>query len=91
MLEEDPTLTPDQVKFRLLEGADPLAGSGAPRVDAFDAVFSSSDGEANQGLIYSELIDPQTGTILEDSILWNSILWNSILWNSILWNSVVIE
>ena len=91
MLEEDPTLTPDEVKFRLLEGADPLAGSAAPRVDAFDAVFSDSQGEANQGLIYNELIDPDSGTILRDSILWHSILWHSILWHSILWHSVVLQ
>jgi serine protease AprX len=91
MLEDDPLLTPDQVKFRLLEGADPLVGSTAPGVDAFDAVFSDSQGEANQGLTYNELIDPETGNILKDSILWHSILWHSILWHSILWHSVVLD
>ncbi len=89
MLEEDPDLTPDQVKFRLVQSGQPLADAPAPRLDAFGAVFSTSEGLANQGSSPSDLIDPDTGEIIYDSVLWRSVLWRSVLWRSVLWNSVL--
>ena len=89
MLEENPDLTPDQVKFRLVQAGQPMNGSQAPRVDAYAAVFSTALGEANQEAAPSDLIDPETGEILYDSVLWRSVLWRSVLWRSVLWSSVV--
>ncbi len=85
MLDEAPSLTPDQVKFRLMATGAPLAGSQAPAVDAFAAAFTTLEGAANAGALPNELIDPETGAIMDESILWRSILWRSILWRSILW------
>ncbi|MFQ5471712.1 MAG: S8 family serine peptidase [Dehalococcoidia bacterium] len=89
IIEQDPGLTPDDVKFRLMATADPVDGWSAPRVDADDAVFTTVSGEANESALPCDLIDPVTGEILYDSVLWNSVLWNSVLWNNVLWNNVL--
>jgi serine protease AprX len=61
-LSQNPDLTPDQVKYRIMSTAFPwidlettealysLWQQGAGRVNAFDAVFAESDQAANQGL-----------------------------------------
>lgn len=55
MLQADPSLTPNQVKFRLTETASPIvdtdpnmAGSGS--IDAYTAATSSLTGESNQNV-----------------------------------------
>ncbi|MEE8337967.1 MAG: S8 family peptidase [Dehalococcoidia bacterium] len=90
ILEQHPGLTPNQVKARLVASANPLPGSAAPQVDAFEAVFGADAGAANQGIQTSLWIDPASGTILDqpaalDSITWDSITWDSITWDSITW------
>ena len=93
MIEANPGLTPDQVKARIVAGADPLVGSLAPQIDAWDAVFGGDAGLANQGIQLSLWIDPATGLIQNepaslDSITWDSITWDSITWDSITWDSI---
>ncbi|MDP2673609.1 MAG: S8 family peptidase [Dehalococcoidia bacterium] len=89
MLDEDPSLTPDEVKYRAAATGAPLAGSQAPALDAAGAAFTTLEGAANGGALPNEFIDPETGTILRDSILWRSILWRSILWRNILWRNIL--
>ena len=89
MLDDDPSLTPDEVKFRAVATGTPLAGSQAPAVDAAGAAFTTLAGAANGGALPNEFIDPETGMILRDSILWRSILWRSILWRNILWRNIL--
>ncbi len=89
MLDEDPSLTPDEVKFRTVATGAPLAGSQAPAVDASGAAFTALEGTANAEALPNELIDPETGMIMRDSILWRSILWRSILWRNILWRNIL--
>ncbi len=89
MLEEDPSLTPDEVKFRVMATGAAVAGSDAPGIDAFAATFTTTGGTANGEAMPNEFIDPETGEIMHDSILWRSILWRSILWRSILWRSIL--
>jgi serine protease AprX len=79
MLEEEPNLTPDQVKYRLMQTGVAMEDSLAPRVDAFAAVYATTLGEANDDATPSELIDPETGRILYDTVLWRSVLWRSTL------------
>lgn len=60
MLQKNPNLTPDQVKFRLLETTRQIADTapsdaGRGIVDAYAATHSTLAGSANQGL------DPATG------------------------------
>ena len=89
MLDEDPSLTPDQVKFRLMATGASVAGSGAPAIDAFESAFTTLDGAANAEAFPNEFIDPDTGTIMEDSILWRRILWRRILWRGVLDGSIL--
>lgn len=58
ILQDEPGLTPDQVKHRLISTARPIAESdpmrrGAGLVDALSAATSTSTASANQGLAYS--------------------------------------
>jgi serine protease AprX len=89
MLEEDPSLTPDEVKFRVMATGAAVDGSDAPGIDAFAVTFTTIEGTANGEAVPNEFIDPETGEIMHDSILWRSILWRSILWRSILWRSIL--
>lgn len=61
ILVANPTLTPDEVKYRLLASAVPAVASdgkpaysiwqqGAGRVNAYEAAYGNFDGEANYGL-----------------------------------------
>jgi serine protease AprX len=74
ILSENPSLTPDQVKYRLMHTAllwtDPttqeagysLWQQGAGRVNAYDAVFATTTESANSGLdIQADLNDPTGG------------------------------
>ena len=74
MLEQDPTLTPDQVKYRLMRTAhvwtDPVTGDapysiwqqGMGRVNAFDAVMTTTQEVANYGLdLQFDITHPMTG------------------------------
>ena len=63
MLEKNPDLTPDEVKYRLLSTADPIVQSGSDgdttfsifqqgtgRIDPYQAVFANINGAANVGM-----------------------------------------
>jgi len=83
MLQDEPGLTPDQVKFRLMHSGANLSGSAAPKVDAGAAVASTVTDGANGNGVPNDLIDPETGDIIYDSVLWRSVLWRSVLWRSV--------
>ena len=83
MLQDEPGLTPDQVKFRLMHSGGSLSGSAAPKVDAGAAVASTVTDGANGDGVPNDLIDPETGDIMYDSVLWRSVLWRSVLWHSV--------
>jgi len=94
LMQDEPTLSPDQVKSRLLDTASPFPyGNGAGYVDIYAAVHSDSLNAANTGLTASQLLwtgsDPITwGSVAWNSVAWNSVAWNSVAWNSVAWNSV---
>jgi len=94
LLQDEPNLNPDQVKYRLMStarknwtGYDP-AKAGAGTVDAFDAVFGTTTAGANQGILPSQMLATGDNAIAFDSVGWNSVGWNSVGWNSVGWNSV---
>ena len=90
MLQYEPSLTPDQVKNRLVQAsgaiADP-AGVRRPYLDAYSAVTSTDMRSANTGLEVSTLLTTGEESILTGSVMWNSVMWNSVMWNSVMWNS----
>ncbi len=94
LLQDEPNLNPDQVKYRLIATAsqnnwnfDP-AQSGAGYLDAYAAVHGTTTGYANQGIMPSLMLATGEDAVAFDSVGWNSVGWNSVGWNSVGWNSV---
>jgi serine protease AprX len=83
LLSDEPDLSPNEVKYRLMHTGNSVSGSAAPSVNAGAAVTSDIAGEANLDAELNELIDPFTGEIMYDSVLWRSVLWRSVLWRSV--------
>lgn len=95
MLQEEPGLTPDQVKYRLINSTGrtlsvPLDGDSVafPYLDGAAAVNSNSPKSANTGLQASQLLWSGSSPVDWGSVNWNSVNWNSVNWNSVNWNSV---
>ena len=94
LLQDEPTLTPDQVKYRLMAtankdwaGYDPsLAGAGY--LDIYSAIYGTTVASANTGLLASQLLLTGSDPVAWNSVNWNSVNWNSVNWNSVNWNSV---
>ncbi|HVN16456.1 MAG TPA: S8 family peptidase [Anaerolineales bacterium] len=94
LLQDEPKLTPDQVKYRLIATANKswsgydAEKSGSGYLDVYAAVYGSSDQSANTGFIPSYLLSTGSEPITWGSVGWNSVGWNSVGWNSVGWNSV---
>ncbi len=88
LLQSNPGLNPDQVKYRLVSTARPFGpGSGAGYLDIDSAVHSTDMSTANTGTPISELISTDGSNNVNGSVMWNSVMWNSVMWNSVMWNS----
>jgi len=101
LLQDEPGLTPDQVKYRLMSTA--VKGDRWPGYDPVKAGgwlpghlrrrARGDGGKHNTGLPTSQLLwtgsDPVNwGSVNWNSVNWNSVNWNSVNWNSVNWNSV---
>lgn len=86
LLEAEPQLTPDQVKYRLTWAADVINGN--PYLDVEKAITWQIYGNANTNLEASQLLWTGEEPVVWDSVAWNSVAWNSVAWNSVAWNSV---
>jgi serine protease AprX len=94
LLQDEPGLTPDQVKYRLMTTArrmQGVQGEGAGMLDIYTAVRANTTASANTRTEVSQLLstgDEATNMVTWDSVAWNSVAWNSVAWNSVAWNSV---
>ncbi len=98
LLQDEPNLTPDQVKYRLKATANKTwpgydgAKAGAGYLDAYAAINGATAESANGGFSASQLLstgtDPVSSSVNWNSVNWNSVNWNSVNWNSVNWNSV---
>ena len=94
LLQDEPTLTPDQVKYRLMATANKnwagynLTRSGAGYLDVYAAINGTTTQSANTGVLPSRLLSTGSNPITFGSVGWNSVGWNSVGWNSVGWNSV---
>jgi serine protease AprX len=94
LLQDEPNLTPDQVKFRLMSTANKswkgynssYAGSGY--LDVYAAIQGTTQTNANTGLQPSRLLSTGSSPMTRSTVGWNSVGWNSVGWNSVGWNSV---
>ena len=93
LLQDEPELTPDQVKYRLMASGPSINGSDGDSntyayLDVLAAVTGTTTKTANTGLEASQLLWSGEEPINWDSVNWNSVNWNSVNWNSVNWNSV---
>lgn len=94
LLQDEPHLTPDQVKFRLQATANKNWSGynnqkmGAGYLDIAAAVQGTTTQSANTGLLASRLLWTGSTPVMWGSVSWNSVSWNSVSWNSVSWNSV---
>jgi serine protease AprX len=98
ILQEEPNLTPDQVKYRLMTTANKAwpgynaDSAGAGYLDVYAAVKGTSTESTNTGIAVSSLLTtgsaPVNSSVSWNSVSWNSVSWNSVSWNSVSWNSV---
>jgi serine protease AprX len=91
LLQDEPNLTPDQVKYRLMATARPFDSptrAGAGHLNAYAAVYGTTVESANTGIAVSQLLTTGSNAVNWNSVNWNSVNWNSVNWNSVNWNSV---
>jgi serine protease AprX len=91
LLQSEPNLTPDQVKYRLMATARPFdtrARAGAGYVNVYAAVHSNTRESANTGMAYSRLLTSGGDPVNWGSVNWGSVNWGSVNWGSVNWGSV---
>ncbi len=89
LVQSNPRLTPDQIKFRLMATARPFGpGAGAGYLDIYAAVHSNTTASANIRLLPSHLLSTGRRPITWPSPNWNSVNWDSVNWDSVNWDSV---
>lgn len=90
LLQDEPELNPDQVKYRLIHTGGRINGSngGYPYLNIFKAVEGTTIETSNTGTSISQLLFTGEDPVDWDSVGWNSVGWNSVGWNSVGWNSV---
>jgi serine protease AprX len=95
LLQAEPDLTPDQVKYRLKATATKIQDpqkTGAGLLDIQRAINTRTNESANTHLRASNLLttgeSPVNSSVSWNSVSWNSVSWNSVSWNSVSWNSV---
>lgn len=86
LLQDEPNLTPDQVKYRLINTASWLGPT--KYLDVYSAVTGITTKSANTGIKPSQLLATGPDAVNFASVGWNSVGWNSVGWNSVGWNSV---
>jgi serine protease AprX len=96
LLQDEPNLNPDQVKFRLMStaaktvrwvGYNPLR-AGAGLLDVYAALTGTSTATANTGTPASQLLWTGNTPVNWSSVNWSSVNWSSVNWSSVNWSSV---
>ena len=97
LLQDEPELNPDQVKYRLMATARPVnpecsasraPGAWAGYLDIYAAVHGTTTETANTGIKASQFLWTGSEPINWDSVNWDSVNWDSVNWDSVNWDSV---
>jgi serine protease AprX len=96
LLQDEPDLNPDQVKYRLMATArsfDDPCRAGAGYLDIYAAVHGDTTETVNTGIEVSQLLwtgedPPAWGSVNWTSVNWTSVNWTSVNWTSVNWTSV---
>lgn len=91
LLQDEPNLNPDQVKFRLMATASRI-GKGK-YLDVLALINGTTTATANTGTMVSALLwtgddPPNWGSVNWGSVNWGSVNWGSVNWGSVNWGSV---
>jgi serine protease AprX len=102
LLQAEPDLTPDQVKYRLTHAAGAVANN--PYLDVYAALTTTTTESANQGIVPHMLLAKMAmiaywasengdenidwGAVNWDAVNWNAVNWNAVNWNAVNWNAV---
>ena len=94
LLQDEPTLNPDQVKYRLTATANKswpgydATQAGAGTLDIYAAIHGTTTDTANTGTPVSTLLTTGPDGVLGPSVSWSSVSWSSVSWSSVSWSSV---
>ena len=94
LLQSEPNLTPDQVKYRLTTTANKTwtgyssTKAGAGYLDIYAAIKTKTTTSANINTLPSQLLTTGSEPITWGSTGWNSVGWNTVGWNTVGWNTV---
>jgi serine protease AprX len=94
LLQDEPNLTPDQVKYRLTATANKTwpgynaTTAGAGYLDVSAAVNGTTTQSANTGTTASQLLWTGSTPVNWGSVQWGSVQWGSVQWGSVQWGSV---
>ncbi len=92
LLQAEPNLTPDQVKYRLMQTGSQIIdkddGQDYNYLDVYAALTTSTSQSANTGTLASQLLWSGSEPVNWNSVNWNSVNWNSVNWNAVNWNAV---
>jgi serine protease AprX len=97
LLQDEPNLTPDQVKYRLMTTAVKDVGrwpqyteqkAGAGYLDINAAITANTTQSANTGILTSNLLSLSSRGVPFGGTSWNSVNWGSVNWGSVNWGSV---
>ncbi|HEX9989774.1 MAG TPA: S8 family serine peptidase [Chloroflexia bacterium] len=90
LIQDEPYLTPDQVKYRLMATTRRMNGprAGAGELDVSAAVNGTTLLSANTGIPASQLLWTGSTPITWTSVNWGSVNWGSVNWGSVNWGSV---
>ncbi|RMG90998.1 MAG: hypothetical protein D6706_18690, partial [Chloroflexi bacterium] len=92
LLEHEPNLNPDQVKYRLMATAvsmpDQPYAAGNGYLDIYNAVHTFTSETANTGIPTSQLLWTGEAPVNWSSVNWSSVNWSSVNWSSVNWSSV---
>jgi serine protease AprX len=93
LLQDEPGLNPDQVKYRLMATGSTFATpSPGPKsvayLDVPAAIHGTTTATANTDVPASKLLWSGIDPINWDSVNWGSVNWGSVNWGSVNWGSV---
>jgi serine protease AprX len=94
LLEDEPNLNPNQVKYRLMATANQnwpgynVTTAGAGYLDVSAAVNGTTTQTANTGITASQLLWTGPTPPVWDGVQWGSVQWGSVQWGSVQWGSV---
>jgi serine protease AprX len=90
MIGQDSTLSPDDVKVRMMSTADPLPGAtrfeqGAGLLDAAGALALASDVRADGYALSEDVGDGTTILTEDDYAAWEQVVWTKYGWTKFKW------